>query len=338
MTRYLSGLCVAGLGLCGGGWLVVAAVAFGGESAGLAGRVNLLTGAGLIAVCCLSLVCWSFAWRQRMCVDGVLAEGSLLVSKRQARRNRRALSRDVRRAGKLAERSARGARRAARRSARAGSGSGGGGGGGGVLSDALSDGGVRRAGVGLAGASPADEPRNVAVSYGTNANSVNGTSIKGLGANRSGGTGANGDGANGSARTGVNGSAEDGAAELISQLREMLVPLLATTGSQPTLGGQAATGSQPTLGEQAGAGSQPNVGEQAGAAGLPRRTPSASAFRPRVAPVPAQVPRAWVPQRPAPQAPVLQRPVLQRPAPQVAVPAMDDDGLGGPVDSEEAWW
>ena len=30
MTRYLSGLSVAGLGLCGGGWLVVAALAFGG--------------------------------------------------------------------------------------------------------------------------------------------------------------------------------------------------------------------------------------------------------------------------------------------------------------------
>ena len=113
MTRYLSGLCVAGLGLCGGGWLVVAAVAFGGESAGRAGRVNLLTGAGLIAVCCLSLVCWSFAWRQRMRADGVLADRFPLVSRREARRNRRALSRDVRRAGKLAERSARGARRAA---------------------------------------------------------------------------------------------------------------------------------------------------------------------------------------------------------------------------------
>src|ERR1700722_20163730 len=119
MTRYLSGLCVAGLGLCGGGWLV-AAVAFGGESAGLAGRVNLMTGAGLIAVCCLSLVCWSFAWRQRMRVDGVLADRLRLVSRHEARRNRRALGRDVRRAGKLAERSARDARRAARRSARAG--------------------------------------------------------------------------------------------------------------------------------------------------------------------------------------------------------------------------
>jgi hypothetical protein len=106
MTRYLSGLCVAGLGLCGGSWLV-AAVAFGGESAGLAGRVNLLTGAVLIAVCCLSLVCWSSAWQQRMRVDGVL------VSRRTARRNRKELDRDVRRAVKLAERSARDARRAA---------------------------------------------------------------------------------------------------------------------------------------------------------------------------------------------------------------------------------
>ena len=144
MTRYLSGLCVAGLGLCGGGWLV-AAVAFGGESAGLAGRVNLMTGAGLIAVCCLSLVCWSFAWRQRMRVDGVLADRLLLVSRHEARRNRRALGRDVRRAGKLAERSARDARRAARRSARAG--------GSGMLGGAHSEGGVRSAAAGLGSAS-----------------------------------------------------------------------------------------------------------------------------------------------------------------------------------------
>ena len=146
MTRYLSGLCVAGLGLCGGGWLVVAAVAFGGESAGLAGRVNLLTGAVLIAVGCLSLVCWSCAWRQRLRADGVLADRFLLVSRREARRNRRALGRDVRRAGKLAERSARDARRAARRSARLASGG------------ALSEGGVLGAGVALGVASAGDEP------------------------------------------------------------------------------------------------------------------------------------------------------------------------------------
>ena len=102
MTRYLSGLCVAGLGLCGGGWLVVAALAFGGESAGRAGRINLLTGVALIAVCGVSLVCWSCAWRGRMRADGVLVDRFPLVSRREARRNRRALSRDVRRAAKLA--------------------------------------------------------------------------------------------------------------------------------------------------------------------------------------------------------------------------------------------
>jgi hypothetical protein len=308
MNRYLSGLCVAGLGLCGGGWLIVAAVAFGGESAGLAGRVNLLTGAGLIAVCCLSLVCWSFAWRQRMCVDGVLAARFPVVPKRLARRNRRALSRDVRRAGKLAERSARGARRAARRSARAG-------GGGALSGGALSEGGVRSAGSGLASASPADEAFNAAMSYGTGANGVNGRNGKGIGTTGSGGTSVNGDGANGSAVAGLNGSTGD-AAELIGQLREMLVPLLATTGSQPTLG--ETTGSQPAL------------GEQAGASALPRRTPSASAFRPRTT-----VPMPRVESGPAP---VRQVPMRQRTVPHLAAPAVDDHGLGGPVDNEEAWW
>src|ERR1035438_4660715 len=95
MTRYLSGLCVAGLGLCGGGWLIVAAVVFGGESAGQAGRVNLLTGAGLVVVSCVSLGCWATAWRRRMRVDGVLTDRFRLVSRREARRNRRELSRDV---------------------------------------------------------------------------------------------------------------------------------------------------------------------------------------------------------------------------------------------------
>jgi hypothetical protein len=313
MSRYLSGLCVAGLGLCGGGWLVVAAVAFGGESAGLAGRVNLLTGVGLIAVCCLSLVCWSFAWRQRMRVDGVLADRFLLVSKHQARRNRRSLGRDVRRAGKIAGRSARDARRAARRSARAG--------GGGMLSgSALGEGGVRSAGAGLGSASSADEPSTMAVPYGTSLNAVIGTNGKRVGGNRSGGTSVNGESANGSAGAGLHGSAGinvngtsatggqepagDGAAELINQLREMLTPLLASTGSQPT------------------------IGEQTAASGLPRRTPSASAFRPRSAQVPpARIPQARMPVRPVPHTALPPRQA-----------AAVDDGLGVPLDSEEAWW
>jgi len=189
MTRYLSGLCVAGLGLCGGGWLVVAALAFGGESGGRAGRVNLLTGAVLIAVGCLSLVCWSSAWRQRLRTDGVLADRFPLVSRREARRNRRALSRDVRRAGKLAERSARGARRAARRSARLASGG------------ALSEGGVLGEGVALGVASPGDEQYGAAASYGAG---VNGSATNGAGVN---GTAVNGTPMNG---TSVNGTSVNG--------------------------------------------------------------------------------------------------------------------------------
>ena len=180
MTRYLSGLCVAGLGLCGGGWLIVAAVAFGGESAGLAGRVNLLTGAGLIAVCCLSLVCWSFAWRQRMCVDGVLADavpGGLKA--------RGAAEQAGAQPGRPARRQARGAvgaRRQARRAAvRAGRRW--------LQRWRVSEGGVRSAGVGLASA-PADEPRNVAVSYGASANSANGR--QGVGEQVGGRRGVNG--------------------------------------------------------------------------------------------------------------------------------------------------
>jgi hypothetical protein len=358
MTRYLSGLCVAGLGLCGGGWLVVAAVAFGGESAGRAGRVNLLTGAGLIAACCLSLVCWSVAWRRRMRADGVLADRSRLVSKRQARRNRRALSRDVRRAGKVAGRSARDARRAARRSARAASGG-------------LLGGEVRSAAAGLGGGPAVDEPGSAVASHGTDtdntdntdnenkANGANGkTSVMRVGVNRSGGTEVNGKNGNGSTGVGPDGSegnsiglpgdsaigdsaagaagdgaasdgaasdgaasdgaASDGAAALISQLREMLEPLLGATGSQPTLG------------------------EQPGTAGLPRRTPSASAFRPHAVPVPPQVPRAqspgaWLPRQAMPPQAVQPPALPPRAVPRPAKP-VDDDGLGIPLDSEESWW
>jgi hypothetical protein len=110
MTRYLSGLCVAGLGLCGGGWLIVATAAFGGDGGG-AGKVNLATGAGLVVASCAALAAWAVAWRRRMRTDGVLGRRFLLVSRREARRNRRDLARDVRRAARLAKRAARQARR-----------------------------------------------------------------------------------------------------------------------------------------------------------------------------------------------------------------------------------
>jgi hypothetical protein len=114
MTRYLSGLCVAGLGLCGGGWLIVATAAFGVAGGGSAGKVNLATGAGLILASCVAIVAWAAAWRRRMRTDGVLGRRFLLVTRREARRNRRDLSRDVRRATRLAQRAARQARRGAR--------------------------------------------------------------------------------------------------------------------------------------------------------------------------------------------------------------------------------
>jgi hypothetical protein len=110
MTRYLSGLCVAGLGLCGGGWLM-AAVAFGGSGRlSRADQVNLGTGVCLMLVSVVAVACWAAAWRQRMRADGVLADPFLFVSRREARRNRRELSRDVRRTTRIVSRDARAVR------------------------------------------------------------------------------------------------------------------------------------------------------------------------------------------------------------------------------------
>jgi hypothetical protein len=76
MTRYLSGLCVAGLGLCGGGWLIVATAAFGVTGGGSAGRVNLATGAGLVLASCVAIAAWAVAWRRRMRMDGATGHGN----------------------------------------------------------------------------------------------------------------------------------------------------------------------------------------------------------------------------------------------------------------------
>jgi hypothetical protein len=99
MGRYLSGLCAAGLGLCGGGWLIVTAVLVGGAPSD-ATLVTLATGAGVALVSVVALGCWSLAWRQRMRSDGVLRVESRPPSPRQARRSRRALRREMRRAAK----------------------------------------------------------------------------------------------------------------------------------------------------------------------------------------------------------------------------------------------
>jgi hypothetical protein len=118
MTRYLAGLSVAGVGLCAGGWLIVTATAFGPDG-GEAGRLNLAAGAGLALVGAVTAVAWAVAWRQRLRADGVLtapgppAPRISPVSRREARRNRRQLARDVRHAARLSKRMARDNRRGA---------------------------------------------------------------------------------------------------------------------------------------------------------------------------------------------------------------------------------
>jgi hypothetical protein len=101
VVRYLSGLCVCGLGLVAGGWLSVAAVLLRGAPSN-ATLVSASTGAGVALVSAVGVACWSVAWRQRMRLDGVLIAQAGPVSSGQARRNRRALRRDMRRAARIA--------------------------------------------------------------------------------------------------------------------------------------------------------------------------------------------------------------------------------------------
>src|SRR5271163_253701 len=65
--RYLSGLCAAGLGLCAAGWLVLTPFAFGyrGTSHNAA-LTDLATGGALAAVCLVTLVAWTVAWRRAL--------------------------------------------------------------------------------------------------------------------------------------------------------------------------------------------------------------------------------------------------------------------------------
>ena len=91
--RYVSGLCVATLGLCAAGWLTLAPVAFGYRNAGLAGTslhraawADWATAAALALVSLVTLACWVVAWRRWLRADGILAG----ASRRQARPETRA--------------------------------------------------------------------------------------------------------------------------------------------------------------------------------------------------------------------------------------------------------
>jgi hypothetical protein len=92
LARYMSGLCVAVIGLCASGWLVLAPVAFGyrGPAPHRTVLADRATGGGLAMVSLLTLIFWAIAWRRKLRADGVLPR----MSRRRARREER----DVRRA------------------------------------------------------------------------------------------------------------------------------------------------------------------------------------------------------------------------------------------------
>jgi hypothetical protein len=103
MGRYLSGLCVAGLGVCGGGWLIMTAVLLNGAPSDAA-LVTLATGAAVSLASVVALWCWTLAWRRRMRRDGVLQASPGSASPRQVGRRRRALRREMRRAARAGAR------------------------------------------------------------------------------------------------------------------------------------------------------------------------------------------------------------------------------------------
>jgi hypothetical protein len=310
MTRYLAGLCVAGLGLCGGGGLIVATVAFGGESAGLAGQVNLLTGVGLVVVSSVTLGCWATAWRRRMRVDGVLTARFVIATPREARQNRRELRKEVGRTARRAKRSARDARRAARRSARLA----GGGGGGDVLS----------AGAGLGSAPGGDGPYSVAVPVVPAVPSREAAEAvtahaapSSKGAVFSKGTVSPKEAVS-SKETGETG---ESAVELLSELRAMLMPLLTATGERPAANGTTLAAAPQAATRAASDAPDTPIGPDVPAAPGPA-----------VPPLP--LPRRTSAPRPTPRTVPLRTPP---PVPPPAPPA-DDDDLMFAADGEEAWW
>jgi hypothetical protein len=89
MGRYLSGLCVAGLGLCAAGWLVLTPFAFGYQGRGwhAATLTDLATGGGLAVICVTTLMAWTLAWRRALRADGVLTRPERVPAR--ARRGRK---------------------------------------------------------------------------------------------------------------------------------------------------------------------------------------------------------------------------------------------------------
>jgi hypothetical protein len=130
--QYVTGMCIAGLSVCAGGWLVVTAfISAGFTSAGAisaghpggtwnhAAVALLATGAGLALVAAVTFACWAMAWRHVLRADGVLIGEARRRSRRQARRQARQLARESAREARLEAAGARREARLARREARA---------------------------------------------------------------------------------------------------------------------------------------------------------------------------------------------------------------------------
>lgn len=88
--RYMAGLCVAALGVCAGGWLVLTPFAFGYPGHGRAAVTALATGGGLVVVCAVTVFCWTVLWRRKLRADGLLPVRESRRSRRSARRQDRA--------------------------------------------------------------------------------------------------------------------------------------------------------------------------------------------------------------------------------------------------------
>lgn len=90
--RYLSGLCVAGLGVCAAGWLVLTPFAFGYQGRGwhAATLTDLATGGGLAVICVTTLIAWTVAWRRALRADGVLTRPKRVPARSRRRRGRTA--------------------------------------------------------------------------------------------------------------------------------------------------------------------------------------------------------------------------------------------------------
>jgi hypothetical protein len=115
--QYLTGMCIAGLGVCAGGWLVVTALISAGSTEGRwdhAAVTILATGAGLALVAAVTFACWAMAWRQVLRADGVLYGEARRRSRRDARRLSRQGAREARLEAAAARREARQVRREAR--------------------------------------------------------------------------------------------------------------------------------------------------------------------------------------------------------------------------------